>query len=327
MGDREQATAYWTVSPGHGELRTEPLPEPGPDDVVVRALHSGISRGTELLVHGGRVPSSIAERMRAPFQSGDFPGPVKFGYLSVGVVEHGPDELLGRQVFCLYPHQDRYVVPAASVLPIPDGVPARRAALTGAVETATNALWDAAPRIGDRIAVVGGGMVGGAVAALLQRFPLDRLELVDVDPRRRSVADRLGVRLVEPDHASPECDLVVHVSGTAAGLAKSLELLGDEGEVIEVSWYGDDDVAVPLGAAFHPRRLAIRASQVSEVAASRRARRSHTDRLRLALRLLADDRFDALISGSSPFAELPDTMQRLASGELEALCHVIDYEP
>jgi hypothetical protein len=325
MGDNGEATAYWTVAPGQGELRTAPLAAREADEVLVRALHTGISRGTELLVHAGRVPPSIAERMRAPFQDGEFPWPVKYGYLSVGEVEHGPSELVGRRVFCLFPHQDRYVVPAAAVTEIPDGVPARRAVLAGAVETAVNALWDAAPRIGDRVAVVGAGMVGCAVAALLQRFPLGRLELVDVDASRGAVADRLGVRLVEPAEAAAECDIVVHASGTSAGLTRSLELLGDEGEVIELSWYGTDDVVVPLGAAFHPGRLTVRASQVSEVSASRRARRSHADRLLLALDLLRDDRFDALVTGSSRFAELPDTMRRIAAGDFPALCHVIDY--
>ena len=184
MSDSGEATAYWTVAPGQGELRTVSLRERRPDEVLVRALHSGISRGTELLVHAGRVPASIADRMRAPFQDGEFPGPVKFGYLSVGEVEEGPDELVGRRVFCLFPHQDRYVVPVAAVTEVPNGVPPRRAALTGAVETAVNGLWDAAPRIGDRVAVVGAGMIGCSVAALLGRFPLDRLELVDVDPSR-----------------------------------------------------------------------------------------------------------------------------------------------
>jgi threonine dehydrogenase-like Zn-dependent dehydrogenase len=324
-GESSEATAYWTVAPGEGELRTEPLHPPGSDQVLVRTLHSGISRGTELLVHGGRVPASIAERMRAPFQQGDLPGPVKYGYLSVGVVEDGSRELVGTTVFCLYPHQDRYVVPLSAVTEVPDGVPARRAVLTGAVETTVNALWDAGPRIGDRVAVVGAGMIGCAAAALLQRFPLARLQLVDVDPVRGEVADRLGVRLVDPAEAAEECDLVLHASGTSAGLTRSLELLGDEGEVIELSWYGVGDVSVPLGAAFHPRRLTVRSSQVGEISAARRARRTHADRLQLALDLLRDERFDALISGSSPFPQLPETMRRIASGELTGLCHVVDY--
>jgi NADPH:quinone reductase-like Zn-dependent oxidoreductase len=325
MAESLQAAAYWTLAPGRGALRTELLREPGPGDALVRTKHSGISRGTEMLIHSGEVPPEIAESMRAPFQEGDLPGPVKYGYLSVGVVERGPDALLGRDVFCLYPHQDLYVVPAGALTPLPVGLPPRRAVLAGTVETAVNALWDAAPRLGDRVAVVGAGMVGCAVAALLRTFPLGRLQLVDVDSTRERVAAALGVELVDPVVAAVGCDIVVHASATAAGLQRSLELLGDEGEVVELSWYGTRAVSVPLGSVFHPRRLAIRASQVSEVAASRRARRSHADRLALALELLRDEAFDALISGSSPFADLPDTMHRIATGEIDALCHVVDY--
>jgi threonine dehydrogenase-like Zn-dependent dehydrogenase len=313
------------MSPGHGALRAEPLPELAAGEALVRALHSGISRGTETLVHEGRVPAAVAERMRAPFQEGDFPGPVKYGYLSVGVVEQGPPELLDREVFCLFPHQDRYVVPADAVTLLPDGVPARRAVLAGAVETAVNALWDAGPRIGDRVAVVGAGMVGCAVAALLRLHPLARLELVDVNPDRSSVAGALDVAFAEPDEAAGDCDLVFHTSASGAGLERSLELLGDESEVIDLSWYGDRPVSVALGSEFHPRRLTIRASQVSEIAPARRPRRTHRDRTALALDLLRDNAFDALITGSSAFEQLPATMRQLAGGELPAICHVVDY--
>lgn len=321
-----RATAYWTVAPGHGELREHDLEPPGPDQVLVRTLHSAISRGTELLVHRGEVPPAVRDRMRAPFQHGEFPGPVKYGYLSVGVVEAGPAHLTGHVVFCLYPHQDRYVVPVEAVSVVPDSIPPHRAVLAGTVETAVNAVWDAGPRLADRIAVVGAGMVGCAVAALLRSFPLARLELVDVDESRRSVAERLGVRLVAPCDAAGDCDLVVHCSATAAGLNRALELLGEEAELIELSWYGDRPVAVDLGAGFHARRLRMRASQVGVVAPVRRARRSPADRLELALRLLADPAFDALISTRSPFTRLPSTMRRLAAGELPGLCHVLDYE-
>src|SRR3954447_23030053 len=258
---RWHATAYWTTSPGHGELRTYELAPPGEGEALVRTLHSGASRGTELLVHRGGVPPDVAERMRAPFQEGDLPGPVKYGYLSVGVVEQGPAELDGRTVFCLYPHQTRYVVPAAAVVPVPDGVPARRAVLAGTVETAVNALWDAAPRLGDRVTVVGAGMVGCCVALLLAGFPATDVELVDVDASRAELAGRLGVRFAAPDDATGERDLVVHCSASAAGLQLSLDLLRAEGSVVELSWYGDREVTLSLGGAFHSRRLAVRASQ------------------------------------------------------------------
>lgn len=319
------ARAFWLDAPGEGVIRPVELPRPGPDDVVVRTLCSGVSRGTETLVFRGGVPESQHAVMRAPFQDGEFPGPVKYGYLNTGVVEHGPPALLGRAVFCLYPHQTRYVVPAAAVTPLPDGVPPERAVLAGTVETAVNALWDAAPLVGERIAIVGAGMVGCSVAAVLARFPGVRVELVDIDPARAAIAEALGVGFAAPEQAAGECDLVVHASATDAGLARSLELLGDEGEVIELSWYGDRKVSVPLGEFFHSRRLVVRSSQVGAVATARRRRRSAGDRLALALRLLADPVFDELITDECHFDDLPRLMARLAAGELPALCVRVDY--
>ena len=264
--------------------------------------------------------------MRAPFQEGDFPAPVKYGYLNVGAVEQGPEELHGRTVFCLYPHQSAYVVPARAVTVVPDDVPPARAVLAGTVETAVNALWDAGPLLGDRVAVVGAGMVGCCVARLLSRFPAVEVTLVDVDPGRAEVAAALGVGFALPADAPGARDLVVHASATSAGLQRSLELLAPEGTVIELSWYGDDEVQLSLGGAFHSSRLGIRASQVGTVSPARAGRRTTADRLTLALELLRDPAFDALVTGQSHFCELPDVMARLSAGSLPALCHTITYD-
>jgi threonine dehydrogenase-like Zn-dependent dehydrogenase len=325
-GLRRHAHAFWLCEPGVGEIRPVSLPQPGPDDVVVRTLRSGISRGTETLVFRGGVPASQYAAMRAPFQQGDFPGPVKYGYLNVGVVEHGPPQLYGRAVFCLHPHQTAYVVPARSVVVVPEAVPIPRAVLAGTVETAVNALWDAAPLVGDRVTVVGGGMVGCCVARLLARIPGARVTLVDIDEGRADVAAVLGVDFALPADAADNRDLVVHTSATSAGLQQSLNLLAPEGTVIDLSWYGDADVTLSLGGAFHSRRLGIRASQVGVVARARRGTWTTTDRLALALDLLADPAFDALLTGVSRFDELPEVMPRLASGDLPALCHVVNYD-
>ncbi|MFE3886639.1 zinc-binding alcohol dehydrogenase [Streptomyces lydicus] len=320
------ACAFWLRTPGQGEIRTVALPEPAAGEVLVRSVCSGVSRGTETLVFRGGVPESQHAVMRAPFQEGDFPAPVKYGYLNVGVVEEGPHDLLGRTVFCLYPHQTHFVVPAGAVTPVPDTVPAARAVLAGTVETAVNALWDAAPLVGDRIAVVGAGMVGCSVAAVLARFPGVRVQLVDADPARAATAQALGVDFALPADALGDCDLVVHASATEQGLARSLELLAPEGTVIELSWYGDRQVSLPLGEAFHSRRLVVRSSQVGTVSPAR-PRRTFADRLALALDLLADPAFDALITGESAFEDLPQVLPKLASGDLPALCHRIRYGP
>ncbi|WP_122262633.1 zinc-dependent alcohol dehydrogenase [Ornithinimicrobium cerasi] len=321
-----EARAYWTEAPGRGVLRAERLEPPGPGEALVRATLSAVSRGTELLVHRGGVPPSVAARMRAPFQVGDLPGPVKYGYLSVGVVEAGEAEWVGRRVFCLHPHQDRYVVPVTALTELPDDVPDRRGVLLGTLETAVNALWDARPLYGDRVSVVGGGMVGLCVTALLGRMPLERLELVDPDPARRALAAGLGAHGVSPEEASEDRDLVLHASASAAGLRRAIELLGDEGEVVELSWYGDEAVTLDLGGAFHARRLSVRASQVSTLSPHRAARRDAAGRRALAVRAAADPALDALLAGPTRFEDLPGLMTRLADGAPGA-CHLVTYAP
>jgi threonine dehydrogenase-like Zn-dependent dehydrogenase len=325
MAVSRDARAFWLRSPGEGEIRSTTLPDPGADEVLVRTWYSGISRGSETLVFQGGIPASQYDAMRAPFQEGAFPGPVKYGYLNVGVVEQGPAALLDRTVFCLYPHQTAYVVPASAVIPLPDGVPPMRAVLAGTVETAVNALWDAAPLVGDRITVVGAGMVGCCVAGVLARFPGARIQLVDANPDRAGVAAALGVEFALPTDATGGRDLVLHASATSAGLQRSLDLLAPEGTVIELSWYGNREVQLSLGGSFHSGRATIRSSQVGTVSPARAASRTNASRLALALDLLRDPAFDSLITGESRFEQLPDVLARLAAGELPALCHLITY--
>lgn len=319
------ARAFWTVASGRGEIREEPLPAPGTGDVLVRSLYSGISRGSEALVFHGRVPASEYERMRAPFQHGDFPAPVKYGYCAVGVVEAGPQDLLGRKVFCLHPHQDRFVVPADAVVPLPDGVPAGRAVLAANLETAVNGLWDARIGPGDRVAVVGAGAVGALVAWLAGRIPGTKVALIDVLPQRVRLAADLGVAFSLPEQAAAERDVVIHASGSEAGLATALGLAGNQARVVEMSWYGERRPAVPLGKAFHSRRLSLIGSQVGQLPPERQPRWSHRRRLALALELLADPALDQLISGASSFDSLPEDLPALLKDPGDVLCHRVDY--
>ena len=324
MPDRT-AQSFWITAPGVGEIRSHPLAEPAEDEVCVRALFSGISRGTESLVFRGEVPPSQYEAMRAPFQDGEFPAPVKYGYASVGVVEEGPARLCGRIVFCLHPHQTRYVVPTAAVLPVPESVPDGRAVLAANMETAVNGLWDLAPRIGDRITVVGAGTVGCLVAWLAVRMPGCAVTLVDIDPAKAEIAGALGVPFETPGSAHGDADHVVHASGTPAGLRCAFALAGFESTVLELSWFGITPVTLPLGEAFHSRRLVLKSSQVGQVAAAQRARWDRPRRLSKALELLADPVLDHLITGEGRFADLPETMARLAEAPAGCLCHRIRY--
>jgi threonine dehydrogenase-like Zn-dependent dehydrogenase len=321
-----EATAFWVTAPGCGELRRETLAPPGKGEVLVEAVASGISRGTESLVFNGLVPESQIDAMRAPHQVGSFAFPVKYGYSSVGVVTAGEEAWQGARVFCLHPHQDRYVLPTSAVHRIPDGVPDARAVLTANLETAINGLWDVEPRIGDRIAVIGGGVIGMLTATLAARIPGASVELVEVDRGKAPIASALGLRLVAPEQAAGDADLVVHASGTSEGLAIALGLAGFEATVLELSWYGAKPVTAPLGEAFHSRRLTLRSSQVGHLASARCARWDHGRRLGLALRLLEDPRFEALLEPAVPFSRLPDVMARLLRREGSAMCQVISYE-
>lgn len=320
------ATAFWVEAPGAGVLRTEELRALEPDDVLVRTICTGISRGTESTVFRGAVPAAEHARMRAPFQEGDFPGPVKYGYLNVGIVEEGPKALRGRAVFTLYPHQSAFVVPRSAVAVIPEGVPARRAVLAGAVETAVNVLWDAAPMVGDRITIVGAGMIGCAVARLASGIPGVNVHLVDIDRAKAAVCTALGVEYEHPEFATFERDIVIEASGSEEGLQLALAAAATEAKIIVASWFGDRDVSLPLGGAFHSRRLTIRSSQVGMVAPRRRGARTTGDRMELALRLLRDRAFDALLTGRSSWRDLPEVMAAIAAGESPGLCHMIDWE-
>lgn len=322
---KTHARALWYVAPRAAELRETPLEGPRPGEVLVRTLFSGLSRGTERLVFEGRIPASEYKRMRAPGQEGDFPFPVKYGYAAVGMVEDGPEDLMGRKVFALYPHQDRFVLPAGVVVPIPDKVPPQRAVLTANMETALNALWDGRAAPSDRILVIGGGLVGLLAAALAARLPGTDVTLVDKEPARASLAEKLGIAFAQPAAAPREADLVIHTSATETGLALALEVAGEEATVVEASWYGEGKIGVPLGGAFHSRRLRLISSQVGGVPPHLRARWTPLRRKEAALRLLADDRFDALLGEEIPFAELPHHLPRLLAPDAAGVGAYVRY--
>ena len=322
---KSHSQALWITGPGKAELRPAKLPPVEDGTLTVRALVSGLSRGTESLVFHSKVPQSEWERMRCPFQEGDFPFPVKYGYAMVGQVEDGPAERVDERVFCLYPHQSRFAIPAAAAIPVPDAVSDARAVLGAQMETAMNATWDAAPRIGDRIAVVGGGVAGCLIAYLCGQLPGVEVTLIDIDAARRPVAEALGVGFAMPnDVKSSGCDIVFHASGTADGLQLALSLAGFEATIVEMSWYGAYPIAVGLGGAFHSQRLTLLSSQVGAVSPARRARWDHRRRLTKALSLCADPRLDVLVAAETPFAQLPARLPSIL-GALGALCHLVRY--
>jgi 2-desacetyl-2-hydroxyethyl bacteriochlorophyllide A dehydrogenase len=319
------ARALWYTAPGKAELRDEPLKTPSAEDVLVRALYSGLSRGTERLVFEGRVPATEYDRMRLATQEGNFPFPVKYGYAAVGKVEAGPTSLFGKTIFALHPHQERFVLPASSAVPVPEQVSPRRAVLAANAETALNILWDGSVAPGQTVVVVGGGLLGLLTAAFAVRLPGNKVTVVDKEPARAIQAKALGADFATPDKAPREVDVVVHTSSTEAGLALSLELGKFESTIVEASWYGDKPVSVPLGGSFHSKRLRLISSQVGAVAPSHRERYSHRQRMEEALRLLADDRFDILLGEEIPFADLPSQLPRLLADDAPGVGALVRY--
>ena len=320
-----QARSFWIVEPGRGEIRSTPCSEIKADEVRVRTLYTALSLGTERLIFRGGVPKSQYEAMRAPYQEGSFPGPLKYGYCNVGVVEDGPSDIKGRTVFCLYPHQDTFVVAADAVLPLPGALSPKRAVLAANMETAINGLWDAGSLMGCRIAVLGAGVVGCIMAVLASRIPGTDVQLLDINPSKANVANKLNVAFAAPDQHRGNADIVLEATGSAGGLETAMDLAGFEANVVVMSWYGDTKAPLSLGGNFHSRRLKIISSQVGAVAPSHRARWSNRDRLELALDLLEDEIFDHLLTGSSRFEDLPETLAALSSDPSGTLCHVIGY--
>ena len=310
------ARAFWTVAPGRGEIRTEPLPVPAPDQIGLRTLATGISRGTESLVFAGRVPPSQYAVMGAPMMAGGFPFPVKYGYSAVAA------DAAGNRFFVLHPHQDRFNAPATMCIKLPAALPTQRAVLAANVETAINIAWDAAPLAGERIMVIGAGVVGLATAALLARIPGAMVTMVDIDPTRATLAARFGCRFALPGDAPAEQELIIHCSASEAGLRTALACAAFEARIIEASWFGDKSPALPLGENFHVRRLRLISTQVGSIAPAMRGRRSFAERLALALDLLADPAYDALLEPATPFETLPEAMPKLLAG---GLCHVVTY--
>lgn len=314
----ETAQALWYVGPGKAQIQGESLGHLADGAVRIRALHGAISRGTESLVAAGRVPPSEYERMRAPFMAGAFPFPVKYGYATVGIVEGCP-------VFTLHPHQTLFDLPADAAVPIPPHVPPARAVLGANMETALNAIWDAGAGPFGKVAVVGAGVVGSLTGLLCRRLATADVTLIDINPARARVASALGVDFALPDAAPTECDLVFHASASSAGLATALALAADEATIVELSWYGSTPVTVPLGGAFHSRRLKLVSSQVGKVAPSHRREWTHRRRLEHAIGLLGDDRLDVLLEPAIAFEDLPGRLPAILAPGSSMLCQRIDY--
>jgi NADPH:quinone reductase-like Zn-dependent oxidoreductase len=320
-----EARSLWYLAPEKVEIRSALLKPLTDGEVRVRALFGALSRGTESLVYRGEIPESEYQRMAAPWMSGTFPFPVKYGYCHVGRIEDGPADWIGQLVFALRPHESMYVADVQDVVPLPSGLTPERAVLSANMETALNAVWDASPGPGDNIVIVGGGVVGCLVAYLCAGLKGANVTLVDINPERSVVASTLGVQFALPQKTPMECDVVFHCSASAAGLATAIGAAGEEAQVLELSWYGSRDIGLSLGGAFHSRQIRLQSSQVGHVSASRRPRWTHRKRLQAAMGMLVDERLDVLLTHSVDFEDLPHHLPNLLGSSSQALCSLIRY--
>lgn len=325
MNGSVETEALWYIGPRRTAIRKATLGPLEPDHIRVRTIASGVSRGTESLVFDGKVPQEEWQRMRAPMQEGDFPFPVKYGYQSVGRVIAGPDDWQDRRVFVLHPHQTLFDTPIASAVPVPRDIPPTRAVLCGNMQTALTAIWDAKAAPGDRIAVVGGGVVGLLIGWLAAQIPAVSVELVDVNRERAPIARNLGLSFAEPGAARGDNDIVFHASASEAGLQSAIALAGEEATVMEMSWYGARAVAIDLGGAFHSRRLKLAASQVGRIPEDHRARWDFARRNETALALLDDARLDGLLERAVDFHALPEAMASIFERTSGVLCQLVTY--
>ena len=312
------ATSVWFPRARTVELRVEPVGGAGANEIRVRALASAISHGTEMLVFRGEVPTGL--ELDLPTLRGSFDFPIKYGYASVGrIVEAGPavsSLVPGDVVFVHYPHQSEYVVPAALATRLPADVELDAAVLLANLETAVNVVLDAHPRVGDRAVVLGQGVVGLLVTQVLRRAGAALVVGIDPIGLRRELSRRAGAHAaVEPDEAialvrdltgATGADLAIEASGNGAALAQALELVGAAGTVVVCSWYGAKPVALPLGAAFHRRRLRLVSSQVSGLDPVLAPRWDRTRRLAYARSLLAELDLQGLVTHRFPLERAAD---------------------
>lgn len=320
------STALWHDAKYKLSLRTELLCPVTDSNLLLECLWSGVSKGTERLVFEGLIPKTEWERMRCPFQHGTFNYPVKYGYGFVGRIMDTDRSDCGKNVFCLHPHQTHAIVPQDAVHILPDDLPPRRAILAANMETALNVTWDAGISAGDRVLIVGAGVVGLLIATLAAATPGTEVTICDIDAGKHKVAASLGLTACAPDAAPGDCDVTINASASPQGLELALECAGFEARVVEASWFGDRDVSVPLGRAFHSKRLQIVSSQVGHVSPTKRARWTYARRMAKAISFLSNPALDNLITNEVDFLTAPDQLPPLF-GNPAALGIALRYAP
>lgn len=332
------ATALWFPRARTVELRREVLPAPGPGEVRVRALASGLSHGTEMLVYRGEVPAGTGLDLST--LRGSFAFPISYGYASVGRVVSAAEDVdaprPGDLVFVHHPHQTGYVVPASLPVILPADLPPELGVFLANVETAINVMLDAHPRLGERVVIFGQGVVGLLLTQLARRTGVERIVTVDPIPLRRELSLRVGadVSLAPGDSVAAKlrdltggvgADLAVEASGNPAALAAALNCVAAEGTVVVSSWYGTKEVTLPLGEAFHRGRIRLVSSQVGSIDPALTARWNHRRRLDLARDLLPTLLLAPLITHRVPFVDAAEAYALVDRHHGESVQVVLSY--
>ncbi len=318
-------TSLYFVGRERVELQAEELADPAPGEVLVASVCSAISTGTELLLYKGEAPTDMADAT-LPALSGTLAYPCKYGYCMVGTVEdlgQGVDSSWrGRQVFAFNPHETAFSARIEDLLPLPTGSSQPDAAFLPAMETAVNLILDGEPRLGERVVVLGQGLIGLLTTALLARHPLQTLLTFDSYPARRALSLQFGAQAaLDPQGSKVEAnihlgsagaDLVYELTGNPAALDLALELVGDHGRVVVGSWYGERRAAVNLGGRFHRGRIKLISSQVSHIEPALRGRWDRARRFEATWRWLAEILPSRLASRTLPFDQAREAYEMLA---------------
>ncbi|MEM9277847.1 MAG: zinc-binding alcohol dehydrogenase [Pseudomonadota bacterium] len=330
-GSRAGRLSY--SAPYKAAIETVQIPEIKAENVLLKTLFSGISRGTESLVYAGKVPESEWKRMRCPFMSGSFAFPVTYGYACVceviGLGEKTSGLKPGDRVFVLHPHQDIFSVPESSCNLLPPSIPTSRAVLSANMETALNAVWDAEISGNPFCAIIGAGVVGLITAHAVRKVAgLDPV-IFDLKPEKERHATEMGFRFINSSGIDKteiqDFELIFHTSASAGGLQSAIDMAAFEAKIIEMSWYGENPVSLNLGGAFHSKRLKILSSQVGTIASAKRNKLDYAGRMQQAITLLDDPRLDTLLGSAIDFHDLPNHLHDIFSPQSDVLCQVIEY--
>ena len=321
--DNYTAQSFW-VNKKRGSIKKELLNQSlGNDELLVKAYYSGISYGTEKIVHDSQVPANQYEFMRAPHQVGEFNKEVKYGYLSVGKVVVGPKSMMNKMVYTMFPHQSMYILKSSLATLIPSHIPYKRALLTANMETAINAMWDSQPSIGDNTYVIGAGIVGILMAYVLSSTFGIKVTVIDNNASKKKLCKFFNIDFENNINCIKDPDIIFECSGNASVLSDLINNSTLETKICILSWYGKQQSKIKMGENCFSRRLEIIFSQVGNITPIQSKKWDNLSRRALALKLLDNKKLDSLIDKQEiKLKELPNFFKK---GNTNGLCKVVKY--